>query len=122
MRFFRSPSRIRLRVTNMFFLLLHKIDVTCTYVYKISIRARYERVQVCRRNSSARKTCRRNYLRPFGMLLTLTGTRLVDWRAFFVLVVSGATTSGTGKYKIIHDARETGCWRLRLKKDMQIYC
>lgn len=56
------------------------------------------------------------------MLLTLTGTRLVDWRAFFVLVVGGATTSGTGKYEVVHDAWETGRRRLRWKRDMKIYC
>lgn len=46
------------------------------------------------------------------MLLTLTGTRLVDWSAFLVLVIASATASGAGEYKIIYDAGKTGCGRL----------
>lgn len=60
-----------------------------------------------------RETCRTNYLRP-QMLLTLTGARLVDRSAFLVLVVAGAdaATSGAGEYEVVHDARQTGRWRL----------
>lgn len=66
------------------------------------------------KNSLVRgRTCRTDLLlTPSEMLLTLTGTRLVDWSALLVLVIAGATASGAGEYKIIYDAGKTGCRRL----------
>lgn len=60
-----------------------------------------------------RGTCRTDLLLTLSeMLLTLTGTRFVDWGAFLVLVIASATASGAGEYKIIYDAGKTGCRRL----------